>query len=161
MESNERMSPTKIIGLTILGVAVLLLLCWGSFTLMARFAPTADIANVSATVRDLLLILLAIESLAVGIFMLLMLWQLYQLVKLLRDEVVPLLNTTKETVEQVKHTTTFVGQSVSAPLISAAGLVAGVKEIGDTLRGKKRPTELIIRETERLQERQREEEGHA
>ena len=77
-----------------------------------------------------------------------MLWQLYQLIKLLREEVIPLLNTTKETVEQVKHTTTFVGQSVAAPVITVSGFLAGAKAMVDTVRGN-RPAESILRKEER------------
>ncbi len=101
---------------------------------------------MAATIRDIFIIILAIESLVVGVFLILMIWQLWQLIKLLRNEVIPLLDTTKDTVEQVKHTTTFVGQSVAAPIISATGFVAGVKEMVDTLRGKKEPHEILIRE---------------
>jgi hypothetical protein len=39
-----------------------------------------------------------------------------------------------------------VGQSVAAPIISATGFVAGVREMVDTLRGKKEPHEILIRE---------------
>ncbi|MGH2542882.1 MAG: hypothetical protein ACRDIB_08800, partial [Ardenticatenaceae bacterium] len=111
--------------LTILVVVVVIAICVASVWGLARFVSSDTLRNVSASVRDILLIVLAIESLFVGAFLLLMLWQLYQLVKLLREEIIPLLNTTKDTVEQVKHTTTFVGQSVSAPIISVVGLFAG------------------------------------
>lgn len=100
---------------------------------------------MAANIRDIFIIILAIESLVVGVFLILMLWQLWKLIKLLREEVIPLLDTTKETVEQVKHTTTFVGQSVAAPIISVSGLLSGTKAMVDTLRGKKEPHELLIR----------------
>lgn len=132
--------------LAMLGVLLVVFLCWGSVALMARFAPVDNIESLSTAIRDWLIILLAIESIVVGLFLMLMLWQLYQLIRLLRDEVIPLLNTTKETVEHVKHTTTFVGQSVSAPIISAAGLVAGARAMVNTLRGKNEPADLLRRE---------------
>jgi heme/copper-type cytochrome/quinol oxidase subunit 2 len=106
------------------------------------------IPNASANFRDFLIILLAIESMVVFAFLGLMLWQLYQLIKLLRDEVIPLITTTKETVEQVKHTTTFVGQSVAAPVIGVTGMLTGAKAMVDTLRGI-RPPESILRKEER------------
>lgn len=127
----------------ILGVIIVIALCVGGVWVSSNFLSSETLENVSASIRDILIIILAIESILVGAFLLLMLWQLYQLVKLLRDEVIPLLNSTKETVEQVKHTTTFVGQSVSAPIISAAGMAAGAKAMVDTLRGKKAPADLV------------------
>lgn len=124
--------------LAIGGLVLLLVLCGGGYLLLT-------VEQLAANFRDVLIILLAIESVVVGVFLLLMLWQLYQLIKLLRDEVIPLIGTTKETVEQVQHTTTFVGQSVAAPIIGLTGLVAGVKETVDTLRGKKPPHEIVRR----------------
>src|SRR5687767_5890691 len=99
--------------LTILVVIVVIVICVGGVWGLSQFVSPDTLRNVSASVRDVLLVVLAIESLFVGAFLLLMLWQVYQLIRLLREEVIPLLNTTKETVEHVKHTTTFVGQSVS------------------------------------------------
>lgn len=96
-------------------------------------------ANLSANIRDITLILLALESLVIGGLMILLVWQIYQLIKLLRGEVVPLLNTTTETVEQLKTTSTFVTQSVAAPVISLRGFAAGVREAVQTIRGEKQP----------------------
>lgn len=130
------MNQRRQLFLAILGVIGVIALCACGVWFSSRFVSSATLVNVSSSIRDVLLIVLAIESIFVGAFLLLMLWQLYQLIRLLRDEIIPLLNTTKDTVEHVKHTTTFVGQSVSAPLISAAGLVAGVRAMMNTLRDK-------------------------
>lgn len=137
---NQRSDVIK----AIVGIIIVLALCVGLMWIVSLFLSSGDLVNISSAVRDVLIIILAIESIVVGVFLLLMLWQLYQLIRLLREEIIPLLHTTQATVEQVKHTTTFVGQSVSAPLISVAGLAAGVKEMVDTLRGKKEPHEVIV-----------------
>lgn len=133
------MEERRNVILAVLAVVLLVALCGGtSWVLVAQ-----DLADDA---RDFLIILLAVESLIIGAFLLLTLWHLYQLVRLLREEVIPLMNTTKETVEQVKHTTTFVGQSVAAPIISISGLVAGAKEAVSTLRGKEEPRDPWRRE---------------
>ncbi|MDQ4075272.1 MAG: hypothetical protein M3220_03400 [Chloroflexota bacterium] len=137
---------TRQLILAILGVVLVVVLCVSVVWLSSQFISSDTLEDVTAAIRDLLIIILAIESIFVGAFLLLMIWQLYQLIRLLREEIIPLLHTTQETVEHVKHTTTFVGQSVSAPIISVAGMVAGVKEMVDTLRGKKEPYELVRRE---------------
>lgn len=124
----------------LIGVAVLLgivVLCGAGWLLLTQ-------PMWAANFRDILIIILAVESIAVFGFLGAMLWQLYQLIKLLRDEVIPLINTTKDTVEQVKTTTTFVGQSVAAPVISVSGFLAGTKAMVDTLRGIN-PPEAILR----------------
>lgn len=99
------------------------------------------VADFSANLRDVTLILLALESLVVGGLMIVLIWQVYQLVKLLRTEVIPLLNTTTETVNQLKNTSVFVTQSVAAPIITLRGAAAGVREAIQTLRGRNQPPE--------------------
>ncbi|HBY96955.1 MAG: hypothetical protein M5U01_03110 [Ardenticatenaceae bacterium] len=96
-------------------------------------------ANLSANLRDITLILLALESLLVGGLMIVLIWQMYQLVKLLRSEVIPLLNTTTETINQLKTTGTFVTQSVAAPIITLRSAAAGMREAIQTLRGQNQP----------------------
>ena len=123
-----------IIGLVI--VLVFVVLCGSLYLLL-----TVD--NLAANVRDVLIIVLAFESIVIATAMIFMVWQLFQLIMLLRDEVVPLIHTTKDTVEQVKHTTTFIGQSVASPVVSANGFLAGTKAMLDTLRGKKEPHEIL------------------
>ena len=135
---NEDTRRNLLIGVgSLIGLALMVGACYLFFTY----------PNATPTFRDILIILLAIESIVVFAFLGIMLWQMYQLIKLLRDEVIPLINTTKDTVEQVKHTTTFVGQSVAAPVISVTGLLAGTKAMVDTLRGN-RPPESILRKEE-------------
>lgn len=121
-----------------LGVVLLLALCGGgSYFLVSR--------NLADDTRDFLLILLAVQSLVIGAFLLLTLWQIYSLVQLLRQEVIPLLNTTKETVDQVKNTTTFVGQSVAGPIITLRSAISGAKAMSDNLRNKREPVDYLKR----------------
>ncbi|GEM_PF-1774273 len=87
-----------------------------------------------AQIRDLMLIILAIESFVVGVLLILVLWQVWQLIKLLRQEIIPLVDTTKESVEQVSTTTLFVGRSVAAPFVWMRSWVAGVREAWRTVR---------------------------
>lgn len=125
-----------IIGLVV--ILVVVAFCGGLYLLLT-------VPDLAANVRDLLIIVLAFESIVIATGLIVMVWQLYQLIMLLRNEVVPLIHTTKETVDQVKHTTTFIGQSVASPVVSATGLLAGTRAMIDTLRGKKEPHEILLR----------------
>ena len=124
------------IGIAVVAILVLVGLCGGLYLLLV-------VDGLAANVRDVLVIVLAFEFIVIASAMLFMMWQLFQLILLLRHEVVPLIHTTKDTVEQVKHTTTFIGQSVAAPVVSASGFFAGTKAMLDTLRGKKEPHEIL------------------
>jgi hypothetical protein len=78
-----------------------------------------------AVVRDIAIVLLAIESVVIGILLLATLVQIRKLVSLLRDEVKPMLESVNETVRTVRGTTSFVSQSVVDPLIKAKSFSAG------------------------------------
>ncbi len=80
-----------------------------------------------ADLRDISIILLAIESIIIGIILLLLLWQVRLLVLLLRDEVEPILKDTQETTRTLQSTTTFVGRRVAKPVVATASFFAGVR----------------------------------
>ena len=88
--------------------------------------------------RDFFIILLALESLVVGILLMLVLWQVWKLIQLLREEVIPLLDTTKDSVEQVTNTSVFVGRSAAAPFVKARSVVTGIREALRSARGEPR-----------------------
>ena len=78
-----------------------------------------------AAVRDVAIALLAIESLVIGVLLALMLVQIRKLVRLLRDEIAPILDTAGDTVGTVSRTASFVSQNVVHPLIRVASYSSG------------------------------------
>ncbi|MEO8288931.1 MAG: hypothetical protein ABI670_21155 [Chloroflexota bacterium] len=52
---------------------------------------------------------------------------------MVRDHIVPALEKADDTLQTVKGTTTFVSESVVAPIIKAAGAAAGAKAMVQTL----------------------------
>ena len=84
-------------------------------------------------VRDVAIIVLAIESIIVGGLLCFLIFQLMRLIKMLREEIKPLLESTNETVSTVRGTTTFVSQHVVSPIVSAAGFFSGVGRVAQML----------------------------
>ncbi len=80
-----------------------------------------------ADLRDVSIILLALESIVIGVILLLLLWQLRLLVLLLRDEIAPILQNTQETTQTVQSTTKFVGKRVAKPFVGTISFMAGVR----------------------------------
>ena len=80
-----------------------------------------------ADLRDVSIILLALESIVIGVILLLLLWQVRLLVLLLRDEIRPILQDTQETTQTVQSTTRFVGKRVAKPFVNAISVMAGVR----------------------------------
>ena len=81
-----------------------------------------------AAVRDIAIVLLALESIVIGILLALMLGQLRKLAKLLREEIAPLLDSANQTVGTMQSTVNFVSQSVVHPLIEAKSYTSGAMQ---------------------------------
>jgi hypothetical protein len=89
-----------------------------------------------ATARDLSIILLALESIIIGIILAVLVIQVIQLVRLLREEVLPVLRSTQETASTVRGTATFVSDRVVQPVVKVSSYTAGVRQAVSVLFGK-------------------------
>lgn len=79
-------------------------------------------------VRDIAIVLLAIESLVVGVLLAILLVQLRALIRMLREEVEPLLDSAGDTARRVQGTVGLVTDTVVTPLVRVSSAVAGVRE---------------------------------
>lgn len=94
-------------------------------------------ANPAATsvVRDIAIIALALVTLIIGLFLIILIFQLQSLIVLLRDEIKPILDSANQTANTVRGTTTFVSDAVVTPMIQVASFVSGVGQTFKTLAG--------------------------
>jgi hypothetical protein len=83
---------------------------------------------LTAVVRDIAIVVLALVTIVIGLFLAILIFQLQSLIGLLRDEVKPILESANQTASTVKGTTTFVSDSVVRPMIEAASLAAGLRQ---------------------------------
>jgi hypothetical protein len=109
-----------------IGVAVVLILIIASFVLMIN-------GGVTGVVRDILIILLAFESLVLIGLMVVLVIQMMLLVRLMRDEVRPLITSAQETINSARGTTQFVGRKIVTPTASAAANIAQVRRMFQVL----------------------------
>jgi hypothetical protein len=79
-----------------------------------------------AFVRDLAIILLAVESLVIGVVLIILVWEIRNLAKLLREEIKPILDSADETARTVRGTTAFVSDTFVNPMVRASSFAAGV-----------------------------------
>jgi len=79
-----------------------------------------------AGIRDGAIVLLALESVVIGVLIALTLLQIRKLVRVLREEIMPLLKDAQETVSTVQGTTHFVSENLVNPLIKVQSYSAGV-----------------------------------
>jgi hypothetical protein len=112
-----------LVGIGIAVIAVLVLL---SFAFMIA-------AGVIDEVRDIVIILLAIESLVIGGVTLFLLYQLIMLVTLLREDLIPLIQSAQETVNSARGTTVYVSRKIVVPSAKAATTVARLQAMARVL----------------------------
>ena len=80
-----------------------------------------------ADVRDIAIVILAVESIVVGILLILLLWQLRSLTRLLQEEGKPVLDALQETIGTVKGTTSLVSETIVSPAVRISGFAAGLR----------------------------------
>ena len=97
--------------LALLGVAI--------YFLLQPATPTDKI-------RDIFIIVVALESLVIGVALIVLVVQLASLINLLQNEVRPILHATNETVNTLRGTAEFLGENVDEPVIKLNGYLAGL-----------------------------------
>lgn len=112
-----------IIVLALLGIAIYFLLQPGT--------PTDRI-------RDVFIIVVALESLVIGVALIILIIQLASLINLLQNEVRPILTATSETVNNLRGTAEFLGESVVEPVIKLNGYLAGMSRVIELMGIKKK-----------------------
>jgi hypothetical protein len=120
-ESVESRSKSKL--WIVILVAVILL---GSIITGIIFLAKADPATTSQ-VRDIFIIFLALESLVIGVVLVILVIQVSTLVNLVQNEIKPILESTTETVNTLKGTTQFLSQNLVDPVIKVNSYTAGIK----------------------------------
>lgn len=120
-EQLEQQAQTRrmVIGVTIGVIVLLLLLGVAIFFLLQPATPTDKI-------RDVFIIVVALESLIIGVALIVLIVQLASLINLLQNEVKPILDATSETVNNLRGTAEFLGENVVEPVIKLNGYLAGL-----------------------------------
>ncbi|HET7375852.1 MAG TPA: hypothetical protein VFK30_04030 [Anaerolineae bacterium] len=114
-------SKRKMTWIGVIAAAIVLVIIAG-FVLMIN-------AGVTGTVRDVIIIILTLELLIVGTLMLVLVVQVIGLIRMLREEIKPLLQSAQDTLEATRGTTAFLSKKVITPTINAVGMVAGVRRV--------------------------------
>ncbi len=89
-------------------------------------------------IRDIFIIVVAFETLVVGVALIVLLIQLASLINLLQNEVRPILEATSETVRTLRGTAQFLGESVVDPVIKLNGYLASIQRVLELMGVKRR-----------------------
>jgi len=99
--------------------------------------PETSAENVER-IRDVFIIFMALESLLIGVALIVLIAQFASLINLLQNEVRPILNATNETVNHLRGTAEFLGENVVEPVIKLNGYLAGLTRMLELLGVKKK-----------------------
>ena len=85
------------------------------------------------TARDIAIIIVALESIIIGVLLAILGIQIIRLIRMLREEVLPILSSTQETIGTVRGTATFVSDHLVQPVVKAASFTAGARKAATTV----------------------------
>ncbi|SRR6266542_1114818 len=119
---QEQQMKRIMIGVIVGVIILLVLLAVAIFFLLQPTTPTDRI-------RDVFIIVVALESLVIGVALIVLIVQLASLINLLQNEVRPILNATNETINSLRGTAEFLGDNVVEPVIKLNGYLAGMNRV--------------------------------
>jgi hypothetical protein len=132
VESEAARKQRSIVVIAVIAAILLIaLIVLAVYFLLQPATPTDKI-------RDIFLIFLSLESILLGIAMIVLILQLASLINLLQNEVRPILNATSETVNNLRGTAEFLGENVVEPVIKLNGYLAGFQRVLELMRFKQK-----------------------
>ncbi len=115
-------------------VALIALVVVGIYVLLSL--PAKDTSRI----RDIFIIVMAVESLVIGLTLIILLFQLARLINLLQNEIKPILDSTNETVSHLRGTTVFLSDNLVHPVIKLNEYLAGLSQLFSLIGLIKRPS---------------------
>ena len=119
-EKDARMIRIKIIA----SVSAVVVLIIGVLFFLFTRTPAQ-----TTYLRDLVIIFMALESLVIGVALVILMVQLAVLINLLQNEIKPILNSTNETVNTLRGTATFLSDNLTEPVIKLNEYLAALRKI--------------------------------
>ena len=117
----------KVIWLILLFLLIVAATVYGVIKLVSA-GPDA-----TSQVRDIFIILLALESFIIGAALVILVIQLASLTNMLQNEIKPIITDTKDTISTVKGTADFISKRAVKPVITANSYMAGAKKFFEIL----------------------------
>ncbi len=100
-----------------------------AFIILAAIFLLRAPEETTAQIRDVFIIFMALESLVIGVALVVLIVQLATLINLLQNEIRPIINSTNETVNTLKGTTKFISDHLTEPVIKLNQFMAMIKQL--------------------------------
>lgn len=129
---NDQKNNKKII-LIIIGLVIFIGLVVFAFVRLFQ----ADLETTSR-IRDIFIIFMALQSIVLGIAIIILIVQLATLINVFKNEIKPILETTNDTLRNLKGTTSFLSNNLVEPVIKMNEYSAGFKKFFEILKPRKK-----------------------
>jgi hypothetical protein len=110
-------------------IAFIILLVVVIITTIYLLQPTTDTAKI----RDVFIIFMALVSMLTGLTLVILMIQLARLTNLLQNEIKPILDSTNETMNNLRGTTNFLSDNLVEPVIKLNEYTAGLSQFMQAL----------------------------
>lgn len=122
--------------LTMAGVILLIIILLGILVTGIIFLISPGLTSIDTVsrLRDIFIILMALESLLIGLALTVLIVQIARLTNLLENEVKPILDSTNETISNLRGTTKFLSDNLVEPVIKLNEILAVFQRITDILK---------------------------
>lgn len=127
--SDSTEVPEKLNKKVIIIAVVVVILVLALVILATLFLIKPENSATTERIRDIFIIFMALESLVIGIALVVLIVQLSTLINLLQNEIRPIINSTSETVNTLKGTATFISDNLSEPVIKINQLMSMIKQL--------------------------------
>jgi len=128
--SEVKPAQGRNVGRTILIVVIVIVVV---AAIGAALWGMATHAAFTAVVRDIAIIVLALVTGIIGVFLAILIFQVQSLIALLRNEIKPILDSANQTVSTVRGTSAFVSDTVVSPMIQVLSFASGVRQTAKVL----------------------------
>ena len=119
---QSRQARTLVVVGIVAGIILIAALALAVYALLQPGTPTERI-------RDIFVIIVSLETLVIGVALVILLVQLATLINLLQNELRPILQATSETVNTLRGTAQFLGESVVEPVIKLNSYLASMRRV--------------------------------
>jgi len=135
--SIESLAAEKARRRTVALLAIIAVLIIAGIIVGAIFLLSPGNKDATSQIRDVFIIFMALETLVVGVALVILIVQLAVLTNLLQNEVKPILDSTSEAVNTLKGTVRFVSDNLTEPVIKLNEKLAMGKRFIDLLKPRK------------------------
>lgn len=111
---------------SIVGIVLILALLVTAIVFLLRPQTSGEFVG---KLRDVFIIVMALESLLIGAALIVLIVQVASLVNLLQNEVRPILAATTDTVNNLRGTAEFLGENVIEPVVKLNSYLAGLQRM--------------------------------